>query len=175
MTQNNLKSLKEDSFFNAKTAASYLQINEKTLYRLIRDKRIPALKLGREWRFKKSLLDEWLTEKMKQETGRPLWIQDLLKELKETFFRIYGKRLRGIYLYGSAARGEMIRGSDLDVALVLESLKHRFQEAQKISLRRAEISLRYGVTVSIHFMDEKKWLMGQSPLIENIRREGIAA
>lgn len=175
MSQNDPKSFKENKLLNAKKAAAYLELNEKTLYRLIREENIPALKLGREWRFEKNLLDKWIVEKIKRASQRPEWVGDLLKELKTILSRIYGGRLRGIYLYGSAARGEMRPGSDLDIAVVLESLQNRGEEIQKISVHRAELSLRYDITISLHFMSEAEWREGQSPLIENIRREGIAA
>lgn len=174
MTVNNSKSFKE-RLLNAKTSAAYLGLNEKTLYRLIREENIPALKLGREWRFEKNLLDEWIIEKMKRASQRPKWVGDLLKELKAMLSRIYGRRLRGVYLYGSAARGEMRPGSDLDIAVILKSLQNRGEEIQKISVPRAELSLQYDITISLHFMGEKEWREGQSPLIENIRTEGIAA
>lgn len=173
MMQNNLKNLKEIDFLNAKQAAVYLQVNEKTLYRLIRKDRMPAMKLGREWRFKKTLLDEWLVRGMREEVGQTESIQYLLKELRKTLAEVYRKRLRGVYLYGSAARGEMRRGSDIDVAVILDTLQNRWEELQKMSQRRAEISLRYGATVSLHLMAEKDWRSGKSPLIENIRNEGV--
>lgn len=175
MSQNNSKSFKENKLLNAKKAAAYLELNEKTLYRLIREENIPALKLGREWRFEKNLLDEWIIQKMKKASQRPEWVRDLLKELKAILSRIYDRRLRGVYLYGSAARGEMRPGSDLDIAVVLESLQNRGEEIQKISVYRAELSLRYDITISLHFMGEEEWRRGQSPLVENIRREGVAA
>ena len=164
----------EVDFLNTEQAAFYLQVNEKTLYRLIREVRIPAMKLGREWRFKKTLLDEWLVQGMREEAGQTESTRDLLRELREALAEAYGERLREVYLYGSAARGEMRRGSDLDVAVILDSLQNRWEELQKISSRRAEISLRYNVTVSLHFMTEENWRSGKSPLIENIRREGVA-
>lgn len=157
---------------NAKQAALYLQINEKTLYRLIQEEKMPALKLGREWRFKKTLLDEWLTGKM-QSSGRSTWLEKLLQELKSSLVQTYGDRFREAILYGSAARGEMRRGSDVDVAVVLSGLKGWWEELRKISLRRAELSLKYDVTVSLHFIDEDEWKTGKSPLIENIRKEGV--
>jgi excisionase family DNA binding protein len=49
-----------------KEASGYLKIAEKTLYRFIREQNIPAFKLGREWRFKKSLLDEWIEKRINQ-------------------------------------------------------------------------------------------------------------
>jgi len=40
--------------------ARYLRVTEKTIYRLIRRRGIPATKVGRNWRFEKRGIDEWL-------------------------------------------------------------------------------------------------------------------
>lgn len=39
--------------------AAYLRLKPQTIYTWAQEKRIPAAKLGKEWRFKKSLVDEW--------------------------------------------------------------------------------------------------------------------
>lgn len=44
----------------AKQAAEFLQTSRDTLLRRARAGRIPAAKLGREWRFRRSDLDAWL-------------------------------------------------------------------------------------------------------------------
>ena len=41
-------------------AADYLQLGISTLKRMAREDRIPAAKAGRQWRFRKAELDEWL-------------------------------------------------------------------------------------------------------------------
>ena len=41
-------------------AARYLGIHQVTLYRLIRESDIPAIRLRGQWRFKKDHLDAWL-------------------------------------------------------------------------------------------------------------------
>ena len=43
--------------------ASYLQMDEHTIYRLAKSGKIPAMKIGAEWRFKKNLIDKWIEEK----------------------------------------------------------------------------------------------------------------
>ena len=42
--------------------AKYLRLKPQTIYTWAQDKKIPAAKLGKEWRFKKSLIDEWFIQ-----------------------------------------------------------------------------------------------------------------
>ena len=44
--------------------AHYLRLKPQTIYRWAQEKRIPAVKLGKEWRFRKSILDRWLDEQI---------------------------------------------------------------------------------------------------------------
>jgi excisionase family DNA binding protein len=39
--------------------ASYLQMHRSTIYRLVNNRRIPAFKLGNEWRFNIESIDRW--------------------------------------------------------------------------------------------------------------------
>ncbi|MGQ9571711.1 MAG: helix-turn-helix domain-containing protein [Dehalococcoidia bacterium] len=40
--------------------ARYLRVSRSTLYRLLRDREIPAAKIGGYWRFRRQTIDEWL-------------------------------------------------------------------------------------------------------------------
>ena len=53
-----------------KTLALYLSMGRSKIYGLIRLKRIPASRIGRQYRFSKDLVDQWLKERliMPQET-----------------------------------------------------------------------------------------------------------
>ena len=42
--------------------ADYLRLKPQTIYTWAQEKRIPAAKLGKEWRFKKSIIDEWFVQ-----------------------------------------------------------------------------------------------------------------
>ncbi|HMK76655.1 MAG TPA: helix-turn-helix domain-containing protein [Thermodesulfobacteriota bacterium] len=42
-------------------AAEYLNFNVRTIYRLAKDGKLPGHKVGRSWRFKKDVLDKWLS------------------------------------------------------------------------------------------------------------------
>ncbi|MBN1639040.1 MAG: helix-turn-helix domain-containing protein, partial [Ignavibacteriales bacterium] len=39
--------------------AEYLKLKPQTIYTWAQEKKIPAAKIGKEWRFKKSVIDEW--------------------------------------------------------------------------------------------------------------------
>ena len=45
-------------------AAEYLKMHVKTVCRLAKEGKIPAKKVGSEWRFLKNVLDKWLSEEM---------------------------------------------------------------------------------------------------------------
>lgn len=48
-----------DVIMTVAEVAEYLRLGEATVYRLAQDGEIPAVKVGRSWRFKKGLIDEW--------------------------------------------------------------------------------------------------------------------
>lgn len=47
-----------------KTLAQYLGMGRSKIYSLIRLKKIPASRIGRQYRFSKSLIDAWLRERL---------------------------------------------------------------------------------------------------------------
>jgi len=42
--------------------AAYLRLRPQTIYSWVQDKKIPGAKLGKEWRFRKSIIDEWFLQ-----------------------------------------------------------------------------------------------------------------
>ena len=53
--------MKDESFLTTEEVLEYLQINLRTVYRLIKAGKIPAIRVGRQWRFRKADIDAWLT------------------------------------------------------------------------------------------------------------------
>ncbi len=55
---------------SVKEVADYLNMKEQTVYRLVQQKKIPAVKIGGQWKAKKNhidkLFDEMLQEKLKE-------------------------------------------------------------------------------------------------------------
>ena len=54
---------------NTKDLADYLNINEKQVYRLIKEKKIPATRITGKWTFPKKLMDEWIIENANENIG----------------------------------------------------------------------------------------------------------
>ena len=50
----------DDAFLTTEEVLDYLQVNLRTIYRLIKRGRIPAVRVGRQWRFRKKDIDAWL-------------------------------------------------------------------------------------------------------------------
>ena len=50
----------EDVFLTTEEVLEYLQVNLRTVYRLIKAGKIPAVRVGRQWRFRKADIDRWL-------------------------------------------------------------------------------------------------------------------
>jgi excisionase family DNA binding protein len=50
----------DEIFLNTEEVLEYLQVNLRTVYRLIKAGKIPAVRVGRQWRFRKRDIDAWL-------------------------------------------------------------------------------------------------------------------
>jgi excisionase family DNA binding protein len=60
----------DESFLTTEEVLEYLQVNLRTVYRLIKAGKIPAIRVGRQWRFRKRDIDAWL-ESQRPRGGRP--------------------------------------------------------------------------------------------------------
>ena len=105
----------------------------------------------------------------------PANIRKLLKELKQGLIRLYGERLKGVYLYGSYARGDYEEGSDVDVMVVLDGYNNYWAELKRTSELVGNVSLDYEITVSRIIMTEEQWLHADTPLLRNVRVQGRPA
>lgn len=48
------------SFLTTEEVLGYLKVNPRTIYRLIRSGELPAIRIGRQWRFRRSDLNDWI-------------------------------------------------------------------------------------------------------------------
>jgi len=86
---------------------------------------------------------------------------------------IYGERLRGVYLYGSAARDQLTPDSDIDIAIILDDIKSRFEEHERTSQLGSDVSLEENTLVTFLLISEEDFREGLFTIHRMIKREGI--
>lgn len=100
-------------------------------------------------------------------------VRALLATLKEELQKLYGGRVHALVLYGSYARGSERAGSDLDVAVVLDDYARPWPEIDRTGTLVAELSLRYGITVSLLPVRKRDWERNRTLLARSLHREGV--
>jgi len=103
-------------------------------------------------------------------------IEPILKEFKRQITELYGQRLKKVVLYGSYARGQANdEHSDIDLAVVLDGDVSPGKEIDRMIDIITDINLDYDVLLSVYPVSENDYLSVNSPLLLNLRREGIPA
>ena len=59
----------DEVFLTTEEVLEYLQVNLRTVYRLIKAGKIPAVRVGRQWRFRKRDIDAWLDSQRSRNDG----------------------------------------------------------------------------------------------------------
>ncbi len=101
-------------------------------------------------------------------------VQTILAELKQRLTALYGERLVRLVLFGSQARGDATAESDIDTLVVLRGPVNAGEEIRRTSACGAALSLKHDVLVSCVFVSADSFRQEQSPLLLNVRREGVA-
>jgi excisionase family DNA binding protein len=50
----------QENLLTIEQVAEYLKVDKFTVYRLVSNKKLPAFKVGSQWRFKRNMIDSWL-------------------------------------------------------------------------------------------------------------------
>jgi excisionase family DNA binding protein len=56
--------------------AQYLRFTRQTIYKLLKQREIPAIKINRKWRFDKEQIDNWLKNSVRRDSHRILVVDD---------------------------------------------------------------------------------------------------
>jgi uncharacterized protein len=102
-------------------------------------------------------------------------VEETLSALKRELVPLYGERLKGLYLFGSCARGDARPDSDLDLLVVLDNIPSYGAEIDRIIEIVAGTSVDSGISISPVFVSEDAWRSGSTPFLKNVREEAIAA
>lgn len=123
-----------NEILTVRDAAQHLRVVEKTVVRLIHRRELPATKVGRVWRIKRSWLDEWLEKGTRhpEEKRKNKVVDEALSELKEKILAAGGREILRVILYGSRARGAARQDSDLDLLVVEKDPVSKPQERERL-------------------------------------------
>lgn len=102
-------------------------------------------------------------------------IRQILAELRRRFEAHYGRRLAKMIVYGSHARGDAEPGSDIDLLVVLDGPVSPSDEIARTIEDVAGLSLEHDEVISCVFVSREHFEFRQSPLLINVRREGVPA
>lgn len=61
----------DETFLTTEEVLKYLQVNLRTVYRLIKAGKIPAVRVGRQWRFRRTDVDAWLESQRARSVRTP--------------------------------------------------------------------------------------------------------
>lgn len=102
-------------------------------------------------------------------------IRRIINEFKAELGKLYGDSLVKIIIYGSHARDEAHQGSDIDVLVVLKGTVVPGKEIDRMIDIISDINLTHSVLISVYPVSEWDYENVRSPLLLNVRQEGILA
>ncbi len=104
----------------------------------------------------------------------PTAIPPVLKALKSYLLKEYQDQLDQVILFGSQARQQATPDSDIDVLIVLNDPVDPSAELRRTSHFIADLCLEHNLLISRLFLSRSRFETENSPLLRNIRQEGIA-
>jgi excisionase family DNA binding protein len=120
----------DDTFLTTEEVLEYLNVNLRTVYRLIKAGSIPAIRVGRQWRFRKRDLDKWLDSQRisdgKAAETTPPRSRILLVDDEESIRKLLSRMLESAYDVEVAPDGEtamrLLREPDAHYDLLISDL-----------------------------------------------------
>ena len=133
--------------------AAYLRVTKKTIYRLLERDSIPATKVGRQWRFDKDSIDDWLRQKSVGTKANILVIDD--EEVIRSLFRDTLEELgHNVAAVSTASKGlELVKQRDFD--LVFLDLKMPRMDGAELFRQMKMVKPKLSVTIITGYPDSE--------------------
>jgi excisionase family DNA binding protein len=72
MDKHNKSNSNDDAIMTVREVALYLKLSEATVYKWAKSKRIPAIRIGHNWRFQRKAVEEWVSQIGDGEQGQSI-------------------------------------------------------------------------------------------------------
>ena len=105
----------DNRWLSVDDVAEYLGIKRFTVYKWVERLGLPARKIGRLLKFRKSEIDDWMEKQDKKKKKKAMNSERLLQLLEQNTALIRKFGVRRIGLFGSWVRGEEKADSDIDI------------------------------------------------------------
>lgn len=125
--------------------AEYLRFNKRTIYRLLKEEGVPAIKIGNKWRFDKAAIDNWLHEKIAGVKASILVVDDE-PTVRSLFKEVLGKQGHAVVAVGTSAEG-LQRVKEQDFDLVFLDLKMPGMDGAELFCQIRAIRPKLPVTI----------------------------
>ncbi len=101
-------------------------------------------------------------------------IKSLVDQVKAHLHENYGEGIKRVILFGSHARGEATKDSDVDVLVLVDQLLRPSEVRDSLTDLLYDMLLDEGELVSVVVLAEDRFENRGLPFMLNVRREGIA-
>lgn len=165
------------NWMTIKEVAKYLKLSEAMIYKLAQKGEMPAAKIGSAWRFSEEAIDRWLGDESKSTSPFPEPIAAILTDFVQAAKTKYKENLSTVIVFGSRARGDAEPDSDVDVVVVLKNIADYWKLKMEIEDIAYSVTFDKGrvIVLSPALISEEELLHDSTPLVINIRKEGIKA
>lgn len=143
--------MSDDQFLTTDEVLAYLQVNLRTVYRLIKGGKLPAVRVGRQWRFRKHDVELWLsrnrTSSRTQASGNSaersrILVVDDEQAVRDLLVKILGPHYKVDVAPDGASAIEQLRAREYD--LLITDLKMPGMDGLSVvrEARRKSLSLQ---------------------------------
>jgi Predicted nucleotidyltransferases len=99
-------------------------------------------------------------------------INSIVDEIKKYVVTIYRDKIKHVIIYGSFARNEATKESDIDVLVVISDELDPFSVRERLSDFLFEILLEKGELISLIAIPERIFKTYNSPFLLTVKEEG---
>lgn len=103
-------------------------------------------------------------------------MQEIILEFSHKVKEILGDSLKKVILYGSYARGDYTRSSDIDIMILTTLTDEKIEKIETSIFDLAfDFQMDYGVDISVIVKNEAhfNYWLGALPFYDNVQREGV--